>query len=145
VLIDALRSNRSLVLYHTRILDVGTLEYWGIPQPQGAASFASVANAFDWDAGWGDSEVETYAPAPIQARCGSNQHHCADISGPGVSQQVPEAARGDFMEWLWSTLSLFRGGGGLSRSYVYMVLAVVDVIIPRLSSRASGLQLGKKH
>jgi hypothetical protein len=40
----------------------------------------------------------------------------ADISGPGVSQQVPEAARGDFMEWLWSTLSLFRGGGGLSKS-----------------------------
>jgi hypothetical protein len=70
----------SLVLYHTRILDVGTLEYWGIPQLQGAASVASVANAFDWDAGWGNSEVEAYAPAPapIQARCGSNQYHCAD-------------------------------------------------------------------
>ena len=22
--------------------------------------------------------METYGPAPIQARCGSNQHHCAD-------------------------------------------------------------------
>jgi hypothetical protein len=76
-------NSSSLVLYHTRILDVGTLEYWGIPQPEGAISVASVNNDFDWDAGWGDSEK--YDPAAfvsargiIQPRCGSNQVHCAN-------------------------------------------------------------------
>lgn len=62
----------SIILLHTRIMDTGRLEYWGLPSPDG------VASKFNWDDGW-DDPAESWVPEPaLQRRCGGNHVHCHD-------------------------------------------------------------------
>lgn len=73
--------NGPLVLLHTRIIDSGRLEYWGVPPADTTA-----LSDFDWDAGWGNTTEFVPAaaagpgPAPAASRCGANRGHCSNAN-----------------------------------------------------------------
>ncbi|KAF3811773.1 hypothetical protein GCG54_00014525 [Colletotrichum gloeosporioides] len=71
------RNETEPVLMYSRMVEAGTLDYWG--------SASELSNTFDWDTAWMNQAswppVASPAGSEANAQCGSNNVFCSDTNG----------------------------------------------------------------